>query len=115
MTRIVTTAHRYKRIPLMFCLLLAARALPANAQDKVIGGNGLESCDSWLDHRRQGGSSDMQWVLGYLSGVAGWSNFNPLRGTDAQGIWYWLDNFCSSHPDRPLVDGLDAFIRRAEG
>lgn len=115
MTRIITTAHRYKRIPLIFWLLLAAPALPANAQDKAIGGSGLESCASWLDHCRQGGSADMQWVLGYLSGMAGWSNSDPLRGIDAQGAWYWLDNFCSSHPDRPLVDGLDAFIRRAEG
>lgn len=118
MTRIVTYVRRIRRIPLMFCLLLAAQALPATA--KVVGGHGVESCGSWLDHRRQwldhrqGGSTDMQWVLGYLSAVAEWSDFDPLADTDDANAWYWLDNYCSALPERPLAEALDAFIRRGK-
>jgi hypothetical protein len=41
MTRIVTYVHRFRRIALMFCLLLATQALPATA--KVVGGDGVAS------------------------------------------------------------------------
>ena len=79
-------------------------------EEKSIRGGGVESCGSWLQHRSRGGSSDMQWALGYLSGVAVSSIFDPLAKTDGDGVWYWLDNYCSTHPERPLADGLDTFV-----
>jgi hypothetical protein len=78
---------------LMLFLAIAglAHAQPSAEPKKIMGG-GVESCGAWLQHRRTGGSTDMQWALGYLSGIAIWSDANPLRGTDGDGVWYWLDN-----------------------
>jgi hypothetical protein len=82
------------------------------AAGKRYMGIGVESCGSWLAHRQQGGSSDMQWALGYLSAAALWTDFDPLASTDGNGVWYWLDSYCSAHADQPFVNGLDAFIRQ---
>jgi hypothetical protein len=40
----------------------------------------------------------MQWVLWFLSGIGFAGIGNPLNGTDTDGIWAWVDNYCRDHP-----------------
>jgi predicted nucleotidyltransferase len=45
------------------------------------------------------------WLLGYLSGAAStgvWGD--PLRPTDANGSFFWLDSFCRSQPDTSVIN-----------
>lgn len=92
----------------LWVLFLPPNATPVAAA--TIMGSGVESCGSWLQHRADGGSSDMQWVLGYLSGAAIYNGKNPLVNTDGNGVWYWIDNYCRSHAASKLADALDAFV-----
>lgn len=88
-------------------LLLLFSTVPAKAV--TIMGTGVESCGTWLQHRSEGPYGDLQWVLGYLSGAAMWGSKDSLRW-DANAVWYWLDNYCQTHPVSNLSDALSAYI-----
>jgi hypothetical protein len=51
--------------------------------------------------------------LGFLSGIDATINvtkLSPLNGTDAQGVWAWIDNYCQAHPLDKLGDAALAFV-----
>src|SRR5262245_1846687 len=82
---------------------------------RVLGFGVNQTCGAWLSARAQNGVDAwlfQQWALGYLSGAAIFSaNYNPLRGVDADGVWYWLDKYCREHPLDSVSDiALKAFI-----
>ena len=92
-----------------FCILWTMLgAKPAAAI--TIMGQGVESCGSWLQGRADGPNGDLQWVLGYLSGVARWTGKDSLKATDGVGVWYWIDDYCRSHAPSKLQEALDAFV-----
>ena len=91
--------------------LVAALGGKAVAVEQVVRmGSGTESCGTWLRHRADGPSADLQWVLGYLSGAATYTDGELLAPTDANGIWYWLDDYCRTHAAEPLPDALDFYV-----
>jgi hypothetical protein len=54
-----------------------------------------------------------QWIVGYLSGVASATSqagMDPLHGTDAEGVWAWIDNYCQAHPLDLMIDAGTAFV-----
>jgi hypothetical protein len=101
-TRIVTT-----------CLILAVGLMTGSVEAQAghmigLGGN---SCGSWTASRR-GNAAELsqQWVLGFLSGL-GWEGRNdPLANMDANGVWAWIDNYCSAHPIEKIADAAGAFF-----
>lgn len=57
----------------------------------------------------------VNWALGYISGAAIWGGVgDPLRPTDANGVFYWLDNYCRTAAAGPLREAIDAFITDAK-
>jgi hypothetical protein len=92
---------------------------PAAAQTVDIVGAGVGvSCGTWLEHRATGQPDIANWALGYLSGVAVWGfdrtmgHKAPLRGMDADGVLYWLDNYCHVNPTNKFTDALAAFVEQ---
>ncbi len=106
---IVRSAYTGGLIAASITFLLLFSTVPAKAV--TIMGTGVESCGTWLQHRSEGPYGDLQWVLGYLFGAAIWGSKDSLRW-DANVIWYWLDNYCQSHPVAKLSDALAAIIHQ---
>ena len=80
----------------------------------TIVGAGGSSCGTWTALHRKGDVPAIdQWVVGFLSGVA-WagaaSDYNPLKGTDANGVWQWVSNYCRDHPLDQITDATISFI-----
>jgi hypothetical protein len=55
--------------------------------------------------------SDENWVTGFLSGVGfvGEYGADPLNGMDADGVWAWIDNYCSANPIKDIADAAGQF------
>jgi hypothetical protein len=99
----------------LFLLISCALATEAAAQDVTVMGAGADaSCGKWLSERQQGRFSDLsQWALGYLSGVAMWSDeYDPVKDQTADAVYGWLDNYCRAHPTTEFVDAVDAFAQK---
>lgn len=72
----------------------------------MVHGLGTQSCGNWTSYRRAGGYTDLApqaWIQGYISAL----NFSVslrgegpdiMQGTDAEGIFAWVDNYCAAHP-----------------
>jgi hypothetical protein len=97
--------------------LMALTALPAAAE--TFAGAGIEhSCGGWTADRRQddmAARQDEQWVLGYLSAVADWTDLDPLHGIDGQGVWAWIDNYCQANPLVKIAEAASEFVREHPG
>lgn len=84
----------------------------ATQMRRMIGAGTQTRCGAWLEARRTrqsfGGEA---WALGYISGAAIWGDVgNPLVRTDADGVFYWLENHCRAHATDRFVDAINAFI-----
>src|SRR5271165_5759814 len=80
----------------------------------TLGGAGLASCESWTTARRDQNVEVLaiqQWVLGFLSGLAETATIDPLNGTDGEGVYAWIDNYCQEHPIDQLVTAVEAFAK----
>jgi hypothetical protein len=76
----------------------------AAAREQLRDAGGI-SCGTWTANRATGNSDsiqDMQWVLGFLSGVGAME-----VGTDAVGGW--LDTYCRANPLKTLWEAATAF------
>jgi hypothetical protein len=95
--------------------IIALFSVDAHPQaTQLLGAGTNQSCGSWLAARASHDYFSMgNWALGFLSGVGLYStDLNPLHGVDADGVSYWLDNYCSAHPTDRFADALRAFIRQ---
>ena len=84
-------------------------------------GSGLQSCGSWTASRRayvpggpathaaQTALQEMEWITGFLSGIASQGSLDPLNNVDVQGVWAWIDNYCRAHPLEAIGDAAAAF------
>ena len=97
--------------------LTALIVQPATAE--TFAGAGIDnSCLGWTAARKQdgvAGRQDEQWVLGYLSAVSDWTDLDPLRGVDGQGVWVWMDSYCQANPLIKIVEAASAFVREHPG
>jgi hypothetical protein len=80
-------------------------ATGAEAKYMVLG-QGALSCGAWQQERRTsrvGALAAETWVLGYLTRA----NYDEQRdltaGTDAEGIYAWIDNYCRANPLKDLA------------
>jgi hypothetical protein len=89
----------------------SVKAEPYQESYSVLGA-GFKSCGAWTaDRRGLLASQNMQWILGFLSGV-GWVHLtgqNPLDGLDAQAVWAWVDNYCKANPLRNIANAGEVF------
>jgi hypothetical protein len=93
---------------------LIVAPLPAAGADEAgttyeISGNGTVSCGAWTEGRKNRTTGDtigrQAWVVGYLTAVNRW--YLPkdrgvardlAKGTDTDGLFAWIDNYCAVHP-----------------
>nr|WP_294563289.1 hypothetical protein [uncultured Rhodopila sp.] len=93
--------------------------------DYTAAGPGTFSCEKWTADMRgysqparvvtQDAKTplnlDIAWVFGFLSGI-GFKHENgddPLNGTDAGAIFYWIDIYCRDHPIEDISSAAIAF------
>ena len=102
----------------------------AKAQDTfAVIGFGSTSCGSWTAARRALNAATAvgyeQWVLGFVASVPEdvalgsfvtsrrTARMDPLKNTDAQVVWGWIDNYCASHPLETVKRAAAAFVETA--
>ena len=83
-------------------------------------GSGTSSCGTWTQARRQPVRSyerevNEAWVVGFLSGsnliIVDQFDTDILAHRDAQGLWAWIDNYCSAHPLTNIGTAADLLVR----
>ena len=112
------------------CLILAAVLMIADAaaasdDNSVVHiiGFGRGSCGNWTASAREYSPDrritpsslvhvkQIQWVLGYLSGVGKFTaSIDPLNNMDGEGVMAWIDNYCRDHPVEQIVEAATAFV-----
>ena len=104
------------KLAAVLAMVVAAQSISlAMAQTSTALGSGTKSCGAWTEDRRtpdtHAAFQDMQWVLGFLSGVGfmGQGEIDPLNGLDAHAVWAWIDNYCRDHPLSRISGATAAF------
>jgi hypothetical protein len=101
-------------------LLAVLMLLPfvAGAKTITVRGEGFASCAVWL--REHAARTDRQpvqdsWVLGYVNAAASMLDIEGIDDVSARlrnaDLVAWIDSFCGSHPDEPLIRAADALMR----
>jgi hypothetical protein len=109
----------------MRMLVIAVSLWVGSAQAEYrIAGHGNVSCGEWQRHRKQPEGTLARagveaWVLGYVTRASYDEDANLGQGTDHEGLWAWVDNYCRNHPldtlavaSEHLVDELQRRRRR---
>jgi len=95
-------------------LLLLATLSGRSEAAMIMGAGASASCGNWLEARRARSMNWIHmsnWALGYISGAAVFGEVgDPLARVDADGVDYWLDNWCRARPSSFFKDGVKAFI-----
>ena len=103
---------------LKFLCLLFGLVLPAvTATAQTYYGRGDTSCGSWNQERAAGSVNAIvyqQWIAGFISGVNTGDVINKrpdfLRHTEPAQILTDIDDYCSSQPNKTLVEAAIAVI-----
>jgi hypothetical protein len=105
------------RVLLLAAVLGLSSATPA-AADVVTTLGGTWSCKAWTAERTARSVNAAlygQWVLGYLSSVANWTDLDPMKGLDTEAVWAWMDNYCRAHPLATVSKAAGAFVEGHPG
>lgn len=102
-----------------FAALMSIAVTSAWAGSPVVLGNGAQSCGTWTRHRQQGNPEWVDngvWVVGYISGynAFGLGSSDVTAGTDTQGVWAWIDNYCANNPLDTIQVAATALILELE-
>jgi hypothetical protein len=100
--------------------LCAVTAISPAAQTTVGGSKavvveGLTDCGEWLASRqRQTSAALEEYVLGMLNGLVIGSDREFWRATEPKisrdAAYFWIDNYCRSHPTEQLNDAVITFF-----
>jgi hypothetical protein len=77
------------------------------------------SCGRWTNTPKGSPEREVfrKWVFGFLSGV-NWANEDSkadfLRGTDAEGLIAWVDNYCRRNPLHDIVRTMQELVMELE-
>lgn len=104
----------------LFALIVGlAISTAAGAADKLgrytTFGAGNNSCESWQKEREKGDSRAwqlQQWLLGYVSAYNNWvhTGQNVANGTNAKGMFTWVDKYCADRPRDILATVVEELI-----
>jgi hypothetical protein len=96
------------------CIVIAGFcALPARAETYTFLSNGLDSCGQYLAAGQVRQDTDVEWVLGFISG-ANWAattqNDRHVGSsfTDPEAINAWVEQYCRGHPLDKIADAAVA-------
>lgn len=75
---------------------------------------GASSCGLWVKNRETNSlerSSDLAWVLGFLSGISMGSTVNVFKDIrDSESLVLWMDNYCKANPLKDVAAGSVALV-----
>ena len=70
---------------------------------------GDTSCGKWVKDRTSGIVKDQlsltSWLIGYLNGIARWSEVDILSNADRESLMVWMDNYCKTNPLESVEHG----------
>jgi hypothetical protein len=93
----------------MINALLLISGLLSSTGVNAIGATGDISCGKWSKDRSSGIVKDQlslaSWLIGYLNGVARWSEVDILTNADRESLMVWMDNYCKTYPLESIDHG----------
>ena len=97
----------------LLATVLAMTAIQASAQNVTVRGSG--TCQAYLDAKRnsvQEAVKDLNWLLGYMSGLAVATQVDVLgKGDNADFMLTWVNAYCQLYPAKYLSDAGDLYYR----
>ena len=97
-------------------LAISAAAVAADKSGRYTTfGAGNNTCESWLKERGKGEPRAwqlQQWLLGYVSAYNNWvhKGQSVTDGTDAKGMFTWVDKNCADRPRDMLATVVEELI-----
>src|SRR5215468_3468832 len=97
-----------------------ALMLPFVATAKTITarGEGSAACAAWTEeHENKTSRRPVQdsWILGYVNAAAAMLELPNIDDVSAsfrnRDLVTWIDDYCSSNPEKPLILAADALMR----
>ena len=106
---------------LIICLFLSGQPMSVvrAAEASLVFPPGLDSCQIWMQGRRQTDAAQIArqaWVLGFVTAANaftqayGHSDGNLTKSTDTEGLYAWIDDYCSSNPRYGLSRACTALV-----
>ena len=101
-------------------LLVVFLMVPFVAMAKTITarGEGSAACSAWTEeHEKRTTRRPVQdsWILGYVNAAAAMLELPNVDDVSAsfrnRDLVTWIDDYCSSNPDKPLILAADALVR----
>ena len=90
----------------------------ATAKTITVRGEGFASCAVWLrEHTARTDRQPVQdsWILGYVVATAGMLDIPGVEDVSSKfrnaDLVAWVDDYCGSHPEEPLIRAADALMR----
>ena len=106
------------RVAILLLGIVLILPLSATAKTIKVRGEGLAPCTAWVqEHDRKSNRQHVQdsWLLGYVTAVSGMLETpgvddisGPFHNID---LVMWINDYCSSNPEEPLVRAADALMR----
>jgi hypothetical protein len=96
-----------RALPMIVAALTAASPVSAT----TITGAGALNCGVWDDSRAVPAKRNqvVQWLLGFLGGVATQSNVDLLvQVPNDDQLLHWMDNYCAANRDNAISEGANA-------
>jgi hypothetical protein len=94
------------------CVCFAPQALATDTYH--ILGAGADSCGAWSAQKGTAlGNLNNMWILGFVTAVNRYAlmiDDNVARGTNAEGLFAWVDNYCRAHPLDNIATATDNLI-----
>ena len=67
------------------------------------------TCGKWVKDRASSSKNDQligdSWLIGYLNGIAQWSEVDIFTAIDGDALFLWMDNYCKANPLEGLAHG----------
>jgi len=104
---------------IIFLIAVADHTLAAEGREgRDFFGVGGQSCGTWIEARKINNTfGHGSWLLGYLSALNLWGVIgrkDALSGTDADGVYAWMDRYCQSHPLETIARGAAELARQLD-
>jgi hypothetical protein len=103
---------------MVLAAILLQLPLDATAKTITVRGEGFASCSIWLrEHTAMTTRQPVQdsWVLGYVNAAAAMLEIPGVEDVSASfrnaDLVAWIDDYCTDHPDEPLIRAADALMR----
>src|SRR5215468_3844179 len=90
----------------------------ASAKTITARGEGAAACSAWTqEHENRTSRRPVQdsWILGYVNAAAAMLELPNVDDVSAsfrnRDLVTWIDDYCSSNPEKPLILAADALMR----